>query len=51
MENSSKLPIRLGTDKRAANYPARFTATARYKDFVATANELSLTASSLTYGK
>ncbi len=51
VENGSKIPILLGTDKRPANFPARFTATAQYKDFFPMAKELSLTASSLTYGK
>jgi hypothetical protein len=51
VENGSKIPIRLGTDKRPANFPAKFMATAAYKDFFAPAKELSLTASKLTYAK
>ena len=51
VENTSKIPVRLGTDKRPANFPAKFTATAAYKDFFAPAKELSLTASTITYAK
>jgi hypothetical protein len=51
VENDSKIPIRLATDKRPAKFPAKFTATATYKDFFAMAKELSLTASALTYTK
>ena len=51
VENDSKIPIRLATDKRPNQFPAKFTATATYKDFFAMANELSLSASKLSYTK
>lgn len=49
VENAAKIPIRLGTAQRPARFPAKFTATASYKDFFAPAKELSLTASKIDY--
>lgn len=50
VENTSKIPIRLGVGKqRPANFPAGFTATATFKGYFDLAKELSLTASKITY--
>jgi hypothetical protein len=49
VENDSKIPIRLGTAKRPANFPAKFEATATYKGYFEMAKELSLTASKMEY--
>jgi hypothetical protein len=49
VENAAKIPIRLATEKRPLNFPAKFIATVKYKDFFAPAKELSLTASKMEY--
>jgi hypothetical protein len=53
VETSSKTTIRIAVDKRPAKFPAKFTATATYKDFFSMnmVQELSLKASKVTYGK
>ncbi len=49
VENDSKIPIRLGVKDVPANFPAKFTATVKYKGYFDMAKELSLTATSVTY--
>jgi hypothetical protein len=49
VENESKIPIRMKVERGPANFPAKFTATATYKDFFDMAKELSLTSSKINY--
>jgi hypothetical protein len=51
VSTDSKVTIRVATDKRPANFPAKFTATAAFKDYFEMGKELSLTTSKLTYLK
>jgi hypothetical protein len=49
VENASKIPIRMKVEKGPVKFPAKFTATATYKDFFDMAKELSLTSSKISY--
>ncbi len=41
VENDSKIPIRLGVKEVPAKFPAKFTATVKYKGYLDMAKELS----------
>jgi hypothetical protein len=49
VDNESKIPIRLGVKDVPANFPAKFTATVKFKGYFDMAKELALTATKVTY--
>lgn len=50
-KTKSGVTVREATDNRPNKFPAKFTATAKFKSYFELGTELSLTASKLTYDK